>query len=593
MNRSMLPVQNNAKRPTSSHSLPEYQRSSPVHLPPRSHRRPHTPRSSPLAGPAVSSEADGENKDDQGNQKPRYRPNRISSTPDVVFPIQSIYDSDTTLSSPPRSISGGTNGIVISHLPISKSSSSSSSGEDDKESKEDAEDGNILYGLAKRLSMISLWSLTTNEKDRDDQNTAKRRSSFGTYSASTTSLASTSSSRTLQTQGASQAVPPIPTIPRWALNAMREEAGIASRNMNYGNQHGTTEDLTASFSPPLPNQPIPRGVRPSASNLSNQPRPRTISCDPTDDWISVKGPTPRFSRLGLAGDGIVMPVSKESSEGMKIASSIRSTKSTSTLSQSAGARRDSGVTNRTEYNPRMDWSNDSSAANTQASPKEQERLRKRSSLGSSLKAKISRTNFFPSTESENIPPVPRTISKSAFTASRTSLRTSYDSVPRTLKTSVSPPSIAAPPSFTRSTAFGRDNVFAAVNDNQLPSFTPSDTPAESGRRTADVKLQGTQDTQKSKMKRKSVKQFVMWITAAPTSGEKLKVTTIHDSPSTVALPSDTFMPLDPPPRRRFDKPANSSVPNLSFTKEVPSQSGGKRFKNIRKKLGTVFSNARG
>ena len=600
---STPPVRSPAARPLSFHSLPEHQRNAPPYLPPHPHRRPRRPRSSPLTGPSLSSDqVDEESKHDEANQKPRYRPNRISSTPEVVIPIQSIYDSDATSlsspsSSPPSTVSNGTNGIIVSHISFPKSSSSSSSGEDEKEKeltgdKEDLEDGNKLRSFVKRLSMISLSSLTTNEKDKDDdQKASMKRSSFVLHSSSTSSLASTSSSYTVQMDAASQAIPPIPTIPRWALNAMREEAGIASRNMKYGHQRGTADDLTP---PPLPNQPIPRGVPLSTSDSSNRPRPSSISCDPTEDWKPVTDPAPRFSRLGLGGGDVVLPVKK--SEG-----SIKSTKSTTTLSRSAGAIRDSWMTTKAEYNPRVDPNADPSADDDfEWNPQERGGLRKRDFL---LRTSILGINDLSSSAGgENMPPIPSAASKSApsspVTSSRTSFFASDDFAPKPLMPLVSPPSIFASPDFKRrSASLGRDSVLAAIGESQLPSTSPNDIPMEFGR--ADVK---SQDTRKSKTRRMNIKQIVMRITAAPTSaGEKLKLTTIHDSPSTpmVDLPH-SFMPLDPPPSRRFGRPTNSSVPCLPSTKglsEFGRSQGDVRsrnmFKSIKKRWNAVFSTARG
>ena len=82
------------------------------------------------------------------------------------------------------------------------------------------------------------------------------------------------------------------------------------------------------------------------------------------------------------------------------------------------------------------------------------------------------------------------------------------------------------------------------------------------------------------------------------ANEKLKLTTIHDSPSTpvLVLPPETLMPLDPPPVARFGKLASSSVPSLPSTKELPEcgdARGGKRFKSIKKRWNAVFGTVRG
>ena len=553
-----------------------------------------------------SDQVDGENKDDEGNQKPRYRPNRISSTPDIVAPIQSLYDSDTTLYSPPSSsppsiASTGASGLIFPYPPVPKSScsSSSSSGEDDKEreptkQKVDAEDGNKLRSLAKRLSSISSWSLTTNEKVKDDRQADERRSGCISHSSSTTSLASSSSSRTVLTHKTSQTAPPIPTIPPWALNSMREEAGIANRNMKYGHRRASDEAIAS------PSQQIPRTVRPSTSGSpskpfpsSTQPFPTSAERDPFDDWMSGVGSAPRFSRLGLGGNGIVLPVKKrESLPVMKSTGSV-------TVSRSAGARNDSGVTNEIESSPEMDLNDDSN--DIDADLLEKGSIRKRDFVAKSLKSKTHRVSIssLPGSlpGSENVPPLPPAINKSDFPPApvmpprMSSSTPRRDSAPKILKTSASLPIVASINPTRRSATLKRDNVFAAIDENRLPPSLSNDTPTEFERKEA----------QKAKMKRKSIKQIVMRITTAPMSaGEKLKLTMARNSMSTVVLPPDPLAPLDPPRSTRFEKLASSSVPSLPFTKEVPEFGGsqsdvrsGKRFKGVRKRWNALFSTSRG
>jgi len=613
---STLPVRNPITRPVSFHSLPEHQRNNPVYLPPHPHRRPRTPRSSPLAGPSVSSDqVNSKNKDDEGNQKPRYRPNRISSIPDMVFPVQSLYDSDpasfsSPSSSPPSIFSDGAIGVAIPQLPLPRSSGSPSPGESDNEKgsgkgREEAEDGNRLRDFVKRLSIISTYSLTTNEKDKDDQKANKGRSSFSLHSASTTSLASSSSSRTVRTDR-SQTAPPIPTIPRWALNAMREEAGIANRDMKYGHRCETSDRPTTSSSlPPSLDQPIPRDVRPLSSGLPDQPRPPSTSRDPGENWMSVTDSTPRFSRLGLGGDGVIMPVKKGSLTRMKSAGSLKGTRSTTTPSQPPRPRCDSWAMGNTKPSTRMDWRNDSNTANAEANLKEREGLRmRRRSFVNSLRARVPGSSVSSSTEIENVPPLPPTIKPDpaliSVTTSHVFPPIPNDPVPKIQRTSVPPFSTDTFPSSARSATLRRDSVLAAINDNQLPPPLSNDSRMEFVRGGGDMK---PQDIQGTRTRRKGIRGIVMRITTAPMSaGGKLKLTTIHDSrPAPVmVLSPDTLTSLDPPPDARFKKFASSSVPSLPSTKDVPEfgcgQSdgrSGKGFKSIKKRWNTVLATIRG
>lgn len=568
-----LPVR--IARPTSSHSLPEYPRTPPTYLAPHPHRRPRTPRSSPLA--LSSYQASGETTDEQASQKPRYRPNRISSTPDIAVPVQSLYDSDATLlssasSSQLSSLSGITVASPFPPMPIS--SSSSTSGEDEKEN---VEAGSIFRSIVKRLSIVSTSSLATSEKEKDEK-TERQRSSFILHSTSTTSLASSASSHTFRTDRTSHTAPPMPTIPRWALNAMREEEASASRDVKYFRRRGTSDAHSGSLGS-LPNQPIPRVVRVSSPS---QPRPHSVSVsrDPSENWMSFADPTPRFSRLGLAGDGVVLPVKKkESLAKMKSAGSIRSTADTASVSQPPRARHDSGFMNKSESSPAIGFSNDSDAVNVRANPMEKQAPRKRDSLAS-LSMDFPRIAApSPLVGSENVPP--------------TAGEPIPPARPRSPLTTVSP----SPSLSRRSAILKRDSrLLVAINENQ-PLSSPSpddDAPMEFGRRTGDVP---SQETREVKTIRKGIKQIVMRITTSPmSSSNKLKLTTFHDAQSTPVVV------LEPPPSTRFGKPASSSVPSLPFVKEFgyrqdfsPRQSdfrGKKRFKTIRKGWKAIFGGFR-
>lgn len=224
---------------------------------------------------------------------------------------------------------------------------------------------------------------------------------------------------------------------------------------------------------------------------------------------------------------------------MKSAGSIRSTKSASALSQSAGARSDSRVTSRTKSVPL--------------------------SVGS-----------------DNVPPLPPFASNI--------------SVQGIMKTSEPPSSTVTSPNFTRrSVASRRDSGLTAVDDNRLSSSLTNITHAEHGKKS--------QDSQRPLSRRNAIKQIFMRITTAPmpASEEKVKSTTIHDpSPMSLVLPPETLMPLDPPSGARFEKRPSSSVLSLSSTRGVSELGygqgdvcGGKRFKSIKKRWNTVLATVRG
>ena len=232
----------------------------------------------------------------------------------------------------------------------------------------------------------SACRLSLHEKHKDGQKADRRCTGFNLPSASTTSLASTSPTRTVHTDKTSHSAPPIPTIPRWALNATHEEAGV-DRNMKYGHGCGTSDDLANSSAlrlPLLTNQPIPLGIRPSTSGSFNHSRrPPSISRDPRGNWMSTTDPAPKFSHLGLRWDAVVMSVRKESLAKERSTGSIRNPTNAATPHFMC-VKGNSGVTTKIEPG------SDPDIADAGADIKQKEGLRKRPSSTSSLKSRIPR-----------------------------------------------------------------------------------------------------------------------------------------------------------------------------------------------------------
>jgi hypothetical protein len=140
----------------------------------------------------------------------------------------------------------------------------------------------------------------------------------------------------------------------------------------------------------------------------------------------------------------------------------------------------------------------------------------------------------------------------------------------------------------RITTSRRDSVLAAIDEGRLP---PPPHDPESGMRAGNVK---SKDVQKTRARRKSIKQIVMRITTAPISaGEKLKFGTIHKSNPVLV------MPIDPPPAAWTGEPANASVPSLHSTTETPELAcgqadgrGHKKFRGIKKRWNAVLATVR-
>jgi hypothetical protein len=291
--------------------------------------------------------------------------------------------------------------------------------------------------------------------------------------------------------------------------------------------------------------------------------------------MSVTDPIPKFSRLGLRGEAVVLPVKKA-----KSSTSIKSTnRSTATTSQSTATRRDSGSMTHTEPNPGAGSNNHPNMTTPDANLKE-EGLRKRSSSLGSLKAKIPRIRI---SDSEHVPPLP---------PSTNLVSVSNDSASNTPKLTAFPPMVDTP-NMRGTGMLRKDSALAAIDEDQPPSPSPDNV--ESVTRAGNVRSQ-SQDAQKTRARRKSIKQIVMRITTAPmVAGEKLKFGVFHNTPSNpvVVLPADTLVPLDPPPTTWFRKPASISVQSLPSTKvNLGDAHGGGRFKGIRKRWNAVLETVR-
>ncbi|THH29157.1 hypothetical protein EUX98_g5032 [Antrodiella citrinella] len=268
-----------------------------AHVPPTSPRRESRPlRSSPLAGPSLALDSDGLLKPGSGSEEScssesgesRYRPSRISSTPNIpsmltVFEAAAQFPTDGLPSSGSDSI-GSPVSILLSPPPESPVPVLlPATPEPSKQSRR------ISWGIARITSLPSVPS---------------KPASILSRSSSKGSVTSTGSHKV-------SVSPPVPNIPIWALPSHTESHRAPSSATSSSTRtrpkstlapNGYTHVLRPSTAPEL-------GMTSKASKRrSALAGPPSTSRDPELNWLTQAAP-PRFSRMSLKAEGVVMPVS--------------------------------------------------------------------------------------------------------------------------------------------------------------------------------------------------------------------------------------------------------------------------------------------
>ncbi|KAK7678035.1 hypothetical protein QCA50_018976 [Cerrena zonata] len=244
--------------------------------------RPRPLRSSPLAGPSLALGRDGTLKDsddshsdtDEDN-KQRCKPSRINSSPDVP----------STFSSSARSSEDG---------PASDPKSASSPNLEQSEASEEVPPLPNIPN-ASRLSRRLSWGLTKLTE---------------LPSISRSSSVSSVSSKSSRNDNDIENIPPppVPEIPVWA------RPGHVSRSSPSLRSTGSARRSVISPPSATPvRRPTTADSASSATSLNRRstlvrPASPSVSRNPELNWLT-QAAAPKFSRLSLKAEGVVMPVS--------------------------------------------------------------------------------------------------------------------------------------------------------------------------------------------------------------------------------------------------------------------------------------------
>lgn len=298
---------------------------------PGTRREPRPLRSSPLAGPSLALSHDGTltGPDERSNPKLRVRPNRISSTPDVSTATLMKLEGRsvaTAPSSPTGSYRGG------APLPLVAQDTA------DNAIQTPAPPSPVKQSAARRLSLgfkrLSALPGLPHKAAIPDTN-----------DAASVKPASRGRSSSLSSSGHQdeQNVPPVPSIPVWARPSFMPSSPRSSpTTVTFAREHESRPSLARR--PSTAPSTSSRSSRHSSQSSHHPhaqfphaapPQPST-SRNPELNWMSAAA-APKFSRLGLKAEGVVLPVSaKEARRRSTIrvppeAASVKSVKSQSSL----------------------------------------------------------------------------------------------------------------------------------------------------------------------------------------------------------------------------------------------------------------------
>lgn len=183
---------------------------------------------------------------------------------------------------------------------------------------------------------ISLTSLSSHDHSSESITTSKlgKRISFASLPT------------TVKSKGKEKEVPDVPALPEWARSSSATNTHIHSNRDRPAN-HRFSSLPSRNGASPLSSTPM--NARPSSSHSkfpsATQARERVPSTSSANaDWL-LSNPyesIPRFSRLGLARTGVVMPVKKASAEGLR----VRRASTLSMRSAAGGRTEEDGECNR-------------------------------------------------------------------------------------------------------------------------------------------------------------------------------------------------------------------------------------------------------
>ena len=289
-------------------------------------------RSSPLAGPSLALGTDGTltgSDEDGDDEARRYRPNRISSTPDVTsFSMAMSLDDLQTdkrrafasaLASPTGTLRGAplppspTREQHINETLDALSGSSRTTDAAPTPPTPAKQSHRLSLGFKRLSALPGLPSFSPKRSNSTSASKDAAPPSAGVERARTISFASRSS------PSSSVDVPPVPAIPIWAKSAPNAStSSLRAAHVTIDLSHTpdiqrrpSTAPSTLAASSSRSHRRSRQTITPSQSQIQPQPphhaRPNT-STDPEANWMSAAA-APRFSRLGLKGAGVVLPMS--------------------------------------------------------------------------------------------------------------------------------------------------------------------------------------------------------------------------------------------------------------------------------------------
>ncbi|KDQ54095.1 hypothetical protein JAAARDRAFT_38711 [Jaapia argillacea MUCL 33604] len=246
-------------------------------------------RSSPLAGPAVSA---SDNTDD----KKRYKPSRIASTPDLATlrspasagSLHSAYASDSTSKVPfKRRPASSANVAEYFDASCAASSSTHTHAHTSPTSSDHSSSSSSSIPTSTSTLPSQSSSSTSLSRSSSKSSLSKRKSLTKRFSLT---FSHTSRNGKEKEEDPIEEIPAVPPIPSWVR-----------------------QNSSGSLHKPLPPAPLTR-------NPSSQTSLDAKKAAAADNWLlqNTYAQTPKFSRLSLAAQGVVMPVSANSRVGENI-----------------------------------------------------------------------------------------------------------------------------------------------------------------------------------------------------------------------------------------------------------------------------------
>ncbi|GJE93643.1 hypothetical protein PsYK624_098030 [Phanerochaete sordida] len=326
-------------------------------------RDPRPLRSSPLAGPSLALSDDGTltGSDESADQERRFKPNRISSTPDISTSTLMKLEGRVAASAPPspqatlRGVPPPTN-----FTPETTPQKADEPQAPTPSSPPSPARNSSMRRLAKGLRRLSTLSAAPKPSGSDSSSPTSLTPGVSRARSHTVSGA------TAQSGTEELLVPPVPSIPTWAKSSPNPDAAPAAEASTSKAAADPTPSTTPILRRPSTAPSSPSLLTGSLSRRSSvygshetlpsarTPQPPSPSgSTPEQNWLLTSA-SPRFSRLGLKGDGVVLPLtakevrrrstirvaSNDGADTRSITGTIRSKRSQASLAASTIAEDD-------------------------------------------------------------------------------------------------------------------------------------------------------------------------------------------------------------------------------------------------------------